>query len=267
MKRTIVGMTATLALIAAGCAKEEKAEALTYEGSSTISENILPELTAGFEKRTGVRFEKIGNAGSAEGFKAAMDGRAALGGLSRELKVDERVMRPRYQVIGHDAIAIFVNAANPVRNLSLDQLRDVFAGKITNWKALGGPDRPIVVVSEQLSGTRGTLAELRHLVMAEQPIKATREVDLPHDCVRAVAGEPDAISYGSIAFREPGVEPVSLDGVPPDTQSVRSRAYPLSRPLLLVTRAAPTGAVKEFLDYVLSAEGQAMVGKKFVRAR
>jgi phosphate transport system substrate-binding protein len=260
-------VTVVLLALTLACSKPAAAPTLTYEGSSTIGENIMPAATVAFDKKSGVKFTAVGLKGSGEGFAALMNGAVPIAGMSRNLTPEERAKGPYYRIIGYDAIAVFVNEANPVKALTKDQLKKIYTGEVTNWKSVGGKDLPIVVVTEMQSGTRATTHEFRRMALDGAAFGPVKEIDQPHDCVKHVAGDPGAIASVTLAFQMAGVRPVAVDGIAPDADKVRSGAYPLGRPLLLVSKDAPTGSSKDFFDFMLSSEGQALVAKKFTPVR
>jgi len=243
------------------------ARALSYEGATTIGTNIMPEATRLFTARTGVAFGVIGGAGADAGFKAAVEGRATFGGVARELTVEEKTRVGGQEVIGYDVMGVFVNAGNAVRGLTSAQMKEVFTGRITNWKQLLGPDRVIIVYSERLSGGRATVKAFRDMALGGEAYGPLEEREDATDCIRDVAADPGGITASSMSFAIPGVLALSLDGAPPTRDSVRGGAYPLKRPLILVTKDVPAGETKAFLDFMLGPEAQAIVGKKFVPAR
>jgi len=237
---------------------------LTYEGSTTIGENIIPEAVKAFEAKTKIKFDSIGGLGSGKGFKAVMEDKCDVAGVSRALTADEKKQKPYYQIIGYDAIAIFVNEKNPVKDLSREQVKGIFTGKIRNWKEVGGKDAPIEVITEIKTGGRATIAAFKELALDNAEFGPSKEIDKPHDCVKAVAQNENAITHGSLAFKEAGTKYITINKVEPDIKNVRSGAYLFSRPLLLVSKGLPKGDLKKFFDFVLSPEGQAIVGKNFV---
>jgi len=240
---------------------------LTYEGSTTIGENIMPEAAKAFESKTKIKFAAIGGLGSGKGFKAAMEGTADIGGISRALTHDEKKQKPYYQTIGYDAIAIFVNGKNPVNSLSKDQIKGIFTGKITNWKEVGGADAKIVVVTEVKTGERATIKAFKEMALDDAEFGPSKEIDKPHECVQSVSSDEYSITNASLAFKESGVKVVTVNKIEPSAQSIRSGAYLLSRPLNLVSKELPSGDKKAFFDFILSSEGQSFVGKKFVTVR
>ncbi len=263
----LLPLTLVLLLACTGSPSEKgssRSTQLTYEGSSTISDNILPAAVRAFEDSTGIAFANVGRRGSGTGFKAVMEGTADIGGMSRELKSAESAQRPYYRIIGYDALAVFVNEKLPITNLSKQELKDIFTGKTTNWQELGGPDAKIEVVTEIIQSDRATIEEFQKKVMDGLPFGETTEIDLPADCVKYVATTPNSITHAALAFRVPGARAVSVDGIQPSADNVQSGAYQPSRPLLLVSKTMPRGAAKQFFEFMTSPEGQAIVAEKFV---
>lgn len=242
-----------------------QAESLTYQGSATIGETVMPEAVKVFEERTGVVFDEVGITGSSDGFKAVMSGEAALGGMSRRLKRAEKRKRPYYRIIGYDGNTVYVHESNPVTNLSKNQLKGIFSGEITNWKDVGGKDAPIVVLVADKA--HGTVQSFQKAVLKGAKFHPTKEFPNPSDCVRYVVDHANAITNAPMAFTRPGVKITKVDGVRPTHENVSSGRYPLSRTLLLVTKGLPQGNVQKFFNFMLSAEGQKIVAKHFVRAK
>jgi len=244
-----------------------EAQGLTYEGSTAIGETIMPEAAKVFEAKTKIKFDYIGGLGAGNGFKAVMEGKCDVAGVSRALKPNEKKQKPYYQIIAYDAIAVFVNKRNPVKNLSKEQVKGIFTGKIKNWKEVGGKDAEIVVVTEIKTGERATIAAFKELALDGAEFGPTKEIDKPRDCVKYVAKDENSITHASIAFKEPGTKYVIVDNVEPNVQNIRSGAYPFSRPLILVAKKLPKGNLKKFFDFILSPEGQEIVKKNFVSVK
>jgi phosphate transport system substrate-binding protein len=243
------------------------ARALTYDGATSISDRILPLALPAFEQRTGVAV-KVERSGSGKGLKAMFAGPADVAGLARALSPEERARKPYVTIIGYDALGVWVNDRNPVRALTSDQLRDLFTGKIANWRQLGGQDRPVVACTEHLTSERGTLEAFRQLALDGAAYGPVRELEDPTDCLRLVASEPGAITPASTSYAVAGIRPLAIDGIAPAPKAIRGSTYPLTRPLLLVTREPPAGALRDFVEFMVSAEGQALVAKAgFVAAR
>jgi phosphate transport system substrate-binding protein len=240
---------------------------LTYDGATSISNRILPLALPAFEKKSGVTV-KVERSGGGKGLKAMFAGQADVAGLSRALSPEERDKKPSVAIIGYDALGVWVNEQNPVKNLTKQQLRDLFTGKITNWKQLGGKDRPVLACTEHLLSERATLEAFRQLALDGAAYGPVKELEDPSDCLKFAATEPGAVTPATTAYAIAGVRPVAIDGTSPESQYVRSSTYPLTRPMLLVTREPPAGALREFIDFMVSPEGQALVAQAgFVAAR
>jgi phosphate transport system substrate-binding protein len=240
------------------------ARTLSYEGATTIGTNIMPEAAALFRARTGVSFSSIGGAGADAGFKAAVEGRATFGGVARELTNEEKARVGGHEVIGFDVMGVFVNAENPVEGLTRAELKEIFTGRATSWKQFKGPDRAITVYSERLSGGRATVKAFRDMVLGGEPYGPVTEREDATDCVRDVVADKGSITASSMSLAIPGVRALSVDGSAPTRASVQSGAYPLKRPLILVTKDVPAGDTKAFLDFMLESEAQAVVARKFI---
>jgi len=262
-----VGKVATAAALALTLAGAARAEELTYDGATTIGSRIVKEAAPGFQAKTGVKFASIQLNGAGKGLKAVLAGQVAVAGVSRSLTSEELKQRPYFQVVGYDALGVFVNQKNPVKALSKAQLKAIYAGKARNWKEVGGPDLPIVACSEGLQSGRATVETFKTTVLDGGAYGPVKELDDAVDCVKLVASTPGAIAPATMAYAAPGVRALPLDGVNPTPDEVRAGSYLLSRPLLLVAKARPTGGLKQFFDYVMSADGQQVVKKSFVGAR
>ena len=198
--------------------------------------------------------------GSTAGIRATHDRRADIGMSSRPLEPDEREGL-RQDTVAIDGLAVVVHPSNPMRSLTRAQLRDLFAGRVRNWRRVGGPSlRVVLVTREEGSGTRATFEEL---VMHGTPITGSALVTaFSGGLRRMVADDPRAIGYMTISQVGPGVRQLAVDGVTPTEADIASGAYPLSRPLLFLTRSDAGAGARDFLAWVLSAEGQAIVRRE-----
>ena len=195
--------------------------------------------------------------GSTAGVRAAETGAAQIGMSSRHLKDSEQAL---HQVtIALDGIAIIVNAANPVAGLSRAEVAAIFAGEIPRWNRVGGPDRPIhFVTREEGSGTRGAFEEM---VMGKKEIAPRALVQDSNGAVREiVASDPDALGYISLGLVDRRVRAVAVDGVLPTHETIVAKRYAVVRPFLFLTREAPAGSARAFVEYVLGPEGQRLLG-------
>lgn len=249
---------------------------LIYSGSSTIGMGVLNAgAQAAFEKKTGIKFKSVEMPGSGKGIQALLEGKATIAGVSRALEVEEKKQRLLGHIIGYDAIAVYVNKGNPVKNLTKEQLKKIFTGEIRNWKEVGGKDAPIEANTEIAGEKRATMLAFQEMAMDKAPYgKGFKEIDLPRDQIVDVAKNPNAIctvSIGLLAEVSPDlqrrVKVLTVNGVEPNAKNIQSGAYLISRPLLLVTKGLPKGNVKKFIDFMLSKGGQEIVGKSFVPVR
>ena len=240
-------------LFLVGCRGGRGGRGITLAGSTSVepfAELLAERYMAGHPKSAPINVQ---GGGSSAGIQAAQSGSAEIGMSSRWLKEEERGLETI--LITRDAIAIIVHPSNPLSDLTLNQAREIFTGRIGNWASLGGSDRPITVVTrEEGSGTRGAFEEL---VMGGERITPAALRQDSNGAVRViVAGDPGAIGYISLGIVDERVKPLSIEGVFPSQETVSSEAYGLVRPFLFLVRGEPQGSAKEFIEYVLSPSGQ-----------
>jgi len=194
--------------------------------------------------------------GSSAGIYAVTNGACDLGASSRELMAAEKhlIEIP----IANDGIAVIVHPSNPLANIRLEDLRALFTEKITNWQSLGLPSHPIhLITREEGSGTREAFESM---VMAKQEITPAALVQDSNGAVREiVAGDPNSLGYISAGLVDHRVKALAIDGIAPTRDHIKNRTYKLVRRFLLVARAAPAGPAKDFVDFVLSAQGQSLL--------
>ena len=195
----------------------------------------------------------IQGGGSAAGITAAQSGTADIGMSSRALKADEAGLW--FVVIAKDGLAVVVNPKNPIANLTLNQVRDIYTNTLTNWSQLGGANANIhVITREEGSGTRDAFVSL---VMGKSEITPKAIVQDSNGAVRQlVADDPNAIGYISLGLVNERVKGLKLGGIEASKANVENGTYKLSRPFLFICKSEPTGAAKEFIDFVLSPQGQ-----------
>ena len=198
----------------------------------------------------------IQGGGSAAGIMAVQSGTADIGMSSRNLTGEEKNLW--YVEIARDGLAIIVHPSNPVGDLTLNQVRDIYIGKISDWSQLGGPKSKIhVITREEGSGTRSAFESL---VMAKTEINPRSIVQDSNGAVRQlVVDDPSAIGFISLGLVNEKVKALELQGVIATRENVINGSYGLSRPFLFITRAQPTGQTKQFIDFVLSAEGKRLL--------
>jgi len=241
-----------------GCRPRASGNALTLAGSTSIQPFADKWAELFMAGRPGTTINVQGG-GSSAGIQATESGACDIGMSSRELKPVEKNLLEF--VVARDGLAIIVHPSNPVRGLRTADVRQIFAGDLLSWKPLGGLDRPVTVVTrEEGSGTRGAFQEM---VMGKIRIYPGAITEDSNGTVREiVAHDPAAIGFISLGLVNDQVRALVLDGVPATDADILAGRYKLVRPFLFLSRAEPAGLAKEFLDFVLSAEGQAQVAKE-----
>jgi len=197
--------------------------------------------------------------GSAAGIEAVITRAANIGMSSRSLLPNEKDL---YAVtIAKDAITIILHPTNPIKDISLTQIRQLFSGKIKNWKELAGPPHPIILVNrEEGSGTRESFQKF---VMGKEEISLESLVQDSNGAIRqVVSSDPYAIGYISLGLVNEKVKALKISGAEPNLRNIENGSYTLVRPFLFVFNGEPTGEAKLFLEFVLSPEGQKLLSKE-----
>ncbi len=253
-KKIAFGTAALLILlVCVGCQRSQGG--LSVVGSTSVQPfaEILAEEYMGHHSGEKVYIQ---GGGSSAGIQAVMSEAAQVGMSSRSLMPDERTL---FAVpIAYDAIAVIVHRTNPIKNLRLDQIREIFSGRIRNWQDVGGRNHRITLVSrEEGSGTREAF---QHLVMKKSEVSLGALVQDSNGAIRqVVADDPQAIGYISLGLVDKRVRAVSIDGVEASVENIRGRHYRIVRPFLFVFRAEPQAFARKFLEFVLSPSGQKLL--------
>jgi len=201
----------------------------------------------------------IAGGGSGVGIKQVGEGLVDIGNSGRK-PTDEEVQK--YGLVLHqwaiDGVAVVVHPQNPVKALTSAQLKEIYAGRLSHWKALGGPDKAInIYTRDEASGTREVFWE-KALAKGEIGTKALFAAS--NGAMKtAVAQDPYAIGYVSVGHIDAGVAPVALDGVAPTLETVKAGTYKVSRGLYSSTKGAPQGLTRKFIDFIFSAQGREMI--------
>lgn len=234
---------------------DELSGEITEAGSTTV-QPLAEKFSEGFKAMHPKVTVTIQGGGSSVGVKSAADGTVDIGAASREIKPDEPALVKH--LIAKDGIAIIVNPSNNISDIDKEKVRELFAGTITNWSELGGPDKEInVVAREEGSGTRGAFEEM---VMDTDLITKFAILQSSNGAIRTtVAGDPNAIGFLSLGYIDDSVKALSINGIPCNTTTALDGTYPIVRPLYFLTKTEPTGMVKAFLDYCKSSAGQTIV--------
>jgi phosphate transport system substrate-binding protein len=250
---------------------------VTNVGSDTMVNLALAWAEAYHALQPEVSISVTGG-GSGTGIAALINGSTDIANASRQMapeelaQAQERGIDPVEHTMAMDAIAVVVDPQNPVDGLTIPQLADIFTGRITNWREVGGQDRPIVLASrESNSGTY--LYFLEKVVRQDNPdsqaLFSPEALLLPSSEIIGleVATNPNAIGYDGLGYVTPRQKTleVAVDEagpfVAPSIETVRDGTYPIARPLYMYTRGQPSGAIKEYLDWILSEDGQRIVAE------
>lgn len=245
--KKIIPLAALLLLLSA-CAGGERT-AVSTDGSTSMAAVMAALQEAYRAEAPGVVVNYSGT-GSGAGIEAVLSGTCDIGLSSRPLTEEETAAGAEGQLAALDGVAVVVNPANPLRDLTLPQLTAIFTGFITHWDQLGGPAAPIAVYGrESGSGTRTAFE-----AVIEGKCVYTNEYGSAGDVAGGVAANPNAIGYVSLAAVDGTVIPLSLEGVPCTAEHLQTGAYPLWRPFLLVSGPGGPGtaAARAFWDYALS---------------
>jgi phosphate transport system substrate-binding protein len=252
------------------CAKSQR-DTIQIKGSDTIV-----NLIQAFAEANPSLNISITGGGSGTGFASLINGTCDIAMSSREIEEKERILAESKNVkpiefkIGLDGLVVLVNKNNPVDKLTLEQLRDIFTAKITNWKEVGGEDKKIVILSRESNS--GTHMFFKERVLRRNNQNAKDEfaaqslmMSSSQTIYDEVYQNPNALGYTGIGFVNKGVKVISVAVasnsryVYPTSEAVINGTYPISRPLYLYTDGSPEGVVKTFIDYSLSDAGQKIV--------
>ncbi len=238
---------------------------IVVDGSTTVGP-IAKAFAEHFMKRHPDINVTVGESGSGNGVKSLLNATCDIATLSRfmtdaEFKaaVDKKQL-PVAHAVAIDGIAIVVHPSNPVRDLTIEKIRDIYAGKINNWREIGGPDAKIVRISRDTNS--GTYKSFEELVMHDAPMAAdTEKVGSNGGERQRVASTPAAVGYVGLGFLDRELKALSIGGVAPTPESVASGQYPIARPLFMFTNGYPKigSPIHDFVTLHLTPDGQAMI--------
>ena len=235
-------------------AAAEKLSGTVATDGSTSMEKVVGALGEAFMEANPDTTFTYNPTGSGSGIQAVQEGRCDIGLSSRALKDAEKEAGLTETVLAYDGIAMIVNPANPVEDLSLEQIADIYTGKITNWSEVGSNDSQIVLIGREAgSGTRGGFEEIVGVVDACQ---YRQELSSTGDVITTVAQNPDAIGYASLAAVKDTVKALKVAGVTPTEATVKDGTYTIQRPFVLATKTGEklNDVAQAFFDYATSAE-------------
>jgi phosphate transport system substrate-binding protein len=252
-----------------GCGKEgdsntnnnssEKSVTISVSGSTSVGP-LMEKIAEKYEIDNNNVSIEINQVGSSAGIKDAINGVSEIGMSSRELKSEEeKEVEPT--IIAYDGIAIITNKNNVIKNITLEQIKGIYTGKITNWKEIeGGKDAPIVVASrEEGSGTRDAFQEI--VGYKSEELKADAMISNGNGGLKeTVAGNENAIGFVSFEYLDDKVNIVNVENIEPKADLVKSGEYKISRPFLLATKEGKlTDNGQKLIDFILSDVGQTIV--------
>ncbi len=256
-----------ITMVGVGCLDRDTGEQLTITGSSTVlpaSQALSEEFMVKYPEHR----VSVSGGGSGVGIAAMIDNEIDIAQSSRDMRQEEidsarrNNVEPIEHTIAWDGITFVVHPDNPVSELTFEELKGIYTGTIRNWNEVGGEDRTISAVSRDSSS--GTYAFVRDAVLdGEDYGSHILSMGATGGIVQEVSQNRGAIGYVGYAYLDDRTKALSLDEgqgpVPPTAESIQSGDYSLARPLHFYTNGEPTGLTKEFLDFVLSTEGQDIV--------
>ena len=266
----LMAIACAAALLLAGCGQNndpqpdpqpsELTGSVATDGSTSMQKVINTLGEAFMNENKGITFT-YNPTGSGSGIKAVQEGRCDIGLSSRALKAEEKEAGLKETVLAYDGIAIIVNPENPVSDLTLEQIADIYTGRITNWKDLGGNDAEIVLIGREAGS--GTRDGFETITGTSDACQYRQELTSTGDVITTVAQNPDAIGYASLASIKDTVKALNVDGVTPGEATVKDGSYKVQRPFVLVTvdGKALSPAAQAFFDYATSSDAASIIAK------
>ena len=258
-------LVAVLALsVMAGCSQKTSGT-VTTDGSTSM-EKVIGALGEAFmEQNGGVTFT-YNPTGSGSGIQAVLEGRCDIGLSSRNLKEEESAQGLTGTVLAYDGIAVLVNPDNPVSDLDVDTIAEIFTGEITNWKDAGGQDAEIVLIGREAGS--GTRDGFESITGTADNCQYRQELTSTGDVITAVSQNPDAIGYASLASVKDTVRALTVGGVAPTEDTVKDGSYVIQRPFILVTKADAklSNAAQAFFDFATSPDTAELISNAGVVA-
>lgn len=286
MNRNLLLLTTLIAVLfmsscgpasSAGTASDSQTAYIENKGSDTIVNLALAWAEKYQDEHSNIRISVTGG-GSGTGIASLINGTVDLANASRQIKQEEidqakaNGVEPVEHIIARDAIAVIVNPENPVNQLTLKQISDIYSGKITNWTEVGGDDRPIVKLSRETnSGTHVYFLEtvLRLGNSKDETLFSMDTLLLPSSegIIAEVRQNPNAIGYDGLGYVPDDLKMIAIaeeEGgayVLPSIPTVNDKTYPIARDLYMYTNGQPEGTLKEYLDWILSDTAQEIVAE------
>jgi len=235
---------------------------VTVKGSTTVLP-IMQRAVEAFIAKTSIPVSVSGG-GSSNGIKALLDGSTDVAMASRTMKgkeikrAESKNIKPVEYVIALDAVIPIVNPTNPINDLTSQQLKAIYEGKITNWKEVGGNDARIVVISRDTSS--GTYETWHKIIMKKSRVFPGALLQASSGAVlQAVAKNKNAIAYDGIGYINNTVKSVTVDGIKGSATTAKDKTYPVARTLQIYTTTSPSPAAKMLVEFILSPKGQDII--------
>lgn len=271
MKKLILLLTVCLFSMAAltGCGTSNSTSGSAKPASSSASgkvstdgstsmEKVIGSLGEAFEKKNpGITFT-YNPTGSGAGITAVSENRCDIGLSSRALKEKEKETL-NSTVLALDGIAIIVNPKNPVSNLKIEDLANIYSGKVKNWKEIGGADAEIVLIGREAGS--GTRDGFESITKTKDKTKYRQELTSTGDVITTVAGNPNTIGYASLASIKNTVKALTINGVAPSEDTVKNGSYVVQRPFILVTKKDKklSAPAQSFFDFIISDDAKGII--------
>ena len=273
-------LTAVMALaLLAGCGNQTNndnanngGDSADNGGAAAVSGTVSTDGSTSMEKVIGALSESYMAAnkdvtvnynptGSGAGITAVQEGTCDIGLSSRALKDEEKAAGLQETVLAYDGIAIIVHTDNPVSDLTLEQIAQLYTGELTNWKDVGGNDAQVVLIGREAAS--GTCDGFESITGTKDKCQYRQELTSTGDVITTVSQNPDAIGYASLASIKDSVKALNVDGVTPSEASVKDGSYKVQRPFVLVTveGKALSSAAQSFFDYATSADAADIIAK------
>src|SRR6266480_542218 len=262
MKRIYLSLITIISLMGSAYA-----DRLVIKGSDTLGAKLVPQLAEQFKaQHPGTTFD-IAAEGSTTGIAAIIDGTAQIGMSSRRAKPAEmsaasaKGVNMKPTIVAYDGIAVIVNSANSVKELTKKQVEQIFTGEVNDWSAVGGSGGKISIYTRNTSS--GTYSDFKELAMKKRDYAGGSQKMAGNEQIAAEVGKnSNGVGYVGMAYTKAGgVKVVPIEGVVPSTKSVQDHSYAYWRPTFYYTNGEPSGLAKQFLDYTIGSAGQKVVAQ------
>ena len=256
----IAGVIVPAVILTAGIAF---AGNISINGSTTVLPIAQKTAEAYMKEHPDTKIS-ISGGGSGNGIKALIDKTTDIANSSRAIKKEEmdqakaKGSDPMEFVVAYDCIVPVVHTSNPLKNITVDQLKALYKGEIRNWKEIGGSDKPVVIISRDTSS--GTYEVWEEKVMKKERVFPGALLQASNGAiVQAVSKNPNAIGYIGLGYIDNSVKMLSVNGITGSKETTLNKTFPVSRPLYMYTPVKPAGEIKKFMDFMISNKGQKLV--------